>query len=306
MRKGKIFLVLFAGFLLIRAGAVMEASAGEKNEDFVKEEMNWRKERDKSMRSRTSWLTIAGLYWLDEGENTFGTDRTNKMVLPRGSAPALCGKFILENGKVRVVAAEGAGLKIEEEKIGEKVLTSDNQGKPDILTLNDLRMWIIKRGDRYAVRMRDFNAPAYKKYEGLDFFPPNEKFRIEGNFIPYDEEKTIEVTTVAGTKAEMVSPGYVTFIIYGEECRLEAFKADEKNKRLFFVFKDLTNGKETYEKGRFMTSDVLEGGKVDLNFNRAHNPPCNYTPYATCPVPPPKANWLKVPIKAGEKMYPGE
>ena len=305
MRKGRIFFVLTAAFLLMGFGAVVKAGIGGEKEDFVKEEMKWRKERDKSMRSRTSWLTIAGLYWLEEGENTFGTDRANKVVLPPGSAPSFCGKFILEEGKVKVAATEGISLTIDNEKIEEKVLTGDDERKPDILELNDLRMWIIKRGELYAIRMRDFNAPSYKKYEGLDFFPPNQKFRIEGDFFPYDEEKIIEVTTVAGTKAEMASPGYVTFVMSGEEWRLEAFKADEKNTRLFIIFKDLTNGEETYEKGRFMETDVLEKGKVDLNFNRAYNPPCNYTPYATCPVPPPEENWLKVRIEAGEKAYPG-
>ena len=305
MRKGGKFSLLTAGFFIMMATVVVKADVRGENEDFIKEEMKWREERDKSMRSQTSWLTIAGLYWLVEGENTFGTDGANKVVLPSGSAPSFCGRFILEEGKVRVVAAEGAGLKIGDEKIKGKVLIGDNEGKPDVLELNDLRMWIIKRGERYAIRMRDFNAPSYKKYEGLEFFPPDEKFRIEGLFFPYDKEKIIEVTTVAGTKAEMASPGYITFVVRGDECRLEAFKADEKNTRLFIIFKDLTNGDETYEKGRFMDADVLEGGKVDLNFNRAYNPPCSYTPYATCPVPPPEANWLKVRIEAGEKAYLG-
>ena len=304
MRKRIIFFLVAAGFYLMWTGAVLNARAAGEDEDFIKEEMKWREERDRQMRSPTSWLTIAGLYWLDEGENTFGTDRTNKLVLPSGSAPAFCGKFVLGEGKVKVVAAKGAGIKIEDEEIGEKTLTGDDQGKPDVLELNDLRMWVIKRGERYAIRMRDFNAPQFKKFNGLNFFPPNEKFKIKGNFVPYNEDKIIEVTTVAGTKAEMASPGYVTFAVDGKECRLEAFKADEKNTKLFIIFKDMTNGEETYEKGRFMDSDVLENGEVDLNFNRAYNPPCNYTSYATCPVPPPEANWLKVHIEAGEKKYP--
>jgi uncharacterized protein (DUF1684 family) len=296
---------LAAGFFLMWFGSAAEAGVGGENEDFIKGEMKWREERDKSMRSPTSWLTIAGLYWLDEGENSFGTDKTNTLVLPSRSAPDFCGTFILEEDKVRIVTAKGAGIKIENEEIKEKILTGDNQGKPDILELNDLRMWVIKRGDRFAIRMRDFNAPAFKKYEGLDFFPPNETFRINGNFVPYDKEKIIEVTTVAGTTAEMVSPGYILFTMDGKKHRLEAFKADETNTTLFIIFKDLTNGKETYEKGRFMIANVLDNGKVNLNFNRAYNPPCNYTPYATCPVPPPEANWLKVRIEAGEKAYAG-
>jgi len=303
MRKKIVLLTVIVGFFLMANGSCSKTTSAKKNEDFDKQEMKWREERDKSMRSPTSWLTIAGLFWLDEGENTFGTDKTNKLVLPSGSAPSFCGKFILEEGKVKVIAAEGAGIMINGEEIDEKILTSDNQGNPDVLELNDLRMWIIKRGERYGIRMRDPNAQAYKEYKGLEFFPPSEKFRIKGNFVPYDKEKAIEITTVAGTMAEMISPGSVLFALDGKEYRLEAFKENEENTKLFIVFKDLTNGEETFAKGRFLTADVLDNGKVDLNFNRAVNPPCNYTPFATCPVPPHKANWLNVHIEAGEKAY---
>jgi len=305
MRKNIIFFTVIVGFFLMVNGSFTNTTNAIKNEDFDKEEMKWREDRDKSMRSPTSWLTIAGLFWLDEGENTFGTDKTNKLVLPSGSAPSFCGKFILGEGRVKVIAAEGAGIKIEGEDIDEKILTSDDQGNPDVLELKDLRMWVLKRGERYGIRMRDSNAQAYKEYKGLEFFPPREKFRMKGNFVPYDKEKTIEITTFAGTKAEMISPGSVLFALDGKEYRLEAFKADEKNTKLFIVFKDLTNEEKTFAKGRFLTVDVLENGKVDLNFNRAVNPPCNYTPYATCPVPPHKANWLNVRIEAGEKTYAG-
>lgn len=305
MRKKIIFFTVIVGFFLMANVSCSNTTSAKKNEDFDKQEMKWREARDKSMRSPTSWLTIAGLFWLDEGENTFGTDKTNKLVLPLGSAPSFCGKFILGEGKVKVIAAEGTGIRIKNEEIDEKILTSDDQGNPDVLELNDLRMWVIKRGERCGIRMRDFNAQAYKEYKGLEFFPPSEKFRIKGNFVPYDKEKTIEITTVAGTKAEMISPGSVLFALDGKEYRLEAFKENEKNTKLFIVFKDLTNGEETFAKGRFLTVDVLKNGKVDLNFNRAVNPPCNYTPYATCPVPPHKANWLNVRIEAGEKTYPG-
>ena len=305
MRKKIVFFTVIVGFFLIANVSCSNTTSAKKNEDFDKQEMKWREARDKSMRSPTSWLTIAGLYWLDEGENTFGTDKTNKLVLPPDSAPSFCGKFILGEGKVKVIAAEGTGIKIKNEEIEEKILTSDDQGNPDVLELNDLRMWVIKRGERCGIRMRDFNVQAYKEYKGLDFFPPSEKFRIKGNFVPYDKEKTIEITTVAGTKAEMISPGSVLFALDGKEYRLEAFKENEENTKLFIVFKDLTNGEETFAKGRFLTVDVLKNGKVDLNFNRAVNPPCNYTPYATCPVPPHKANWLNVRIEAGEKTYPG-
>lgn len=310
MKKKQILFPTIVLFILIFmwAGVAISAKAasvGEEDQSFIEEEMGWRSQRDAQMRSLTSWLTVAGLFWLYEGENNFGTASSNKIVLPSGSAPAFAGKFILKEGKIKVVPSEGTELKVEGKEIEERIIKGDDAGRPDVVELEELRMWIIKRGGRYAIRLRDLNASGYRNYKGLDFFPPDKKFKIEADFFSYSPEKIVSVTTVIGTKIEMVSPGYVKFVIDGKQYRLEAFKGDEKNTKLFFVFKDATNGEETYEKGRFMISDVLEDGKVDLNFNRAHNPPCAFTGYATCPVPPPKENWLKLCIEAGEKKYSG-
>ena len=270
---------------------------------FIKEEMEWRVNRDKRMRSSTSWLTIAGLFWLEEGESSFGAASSNKIILPSGSAPPSAGKFIFKSGKIKVVANEGTDLKYEGKIIKEKVFKGDDAGKPDVVELAELRMWMIKRGDQYAIRLIDLNAPAYKNYKVLEFFPPRKKFKIEADFVTYPTPKTIPTATAIGTKEEMVSPGYIKFLIDGLEYRLDAFNGNEKNTKLFFIFSDETSGKETYGGGRFMYSDFLEKGKVDLNFNRAYNPPCAYTPYATCPLPLPQ-NILKVRIEAGEKTYP--
>ncbi|MFQ5721247.1 MAG: DUF1684 domain-containing protein [Candidatus Aminicenantales bacterium] len=271
---------------------------------FLKQEMAWREKRDQKMRSATSWLTIAGLFWLEEGENSFGTSPENRIKLPPGSAPAQAGKFMVNNSKVTVIAAPGIDLKINGQKIKKADLQADDSGKPDIIELNDLRLWVIKRGQRLAIRLRDFNNPAYKEYTGLDFFPPSLKFKLEGNFVAYKVPKKIKVPTMVATEAEMISPGYVTFQLNGHKYRLQAFQANPANTKLFFIFKDQTNGRETYEASRFMVSDLSPEGKVDLNFNRAYNPPCAYTPYATCPLPPPQ-NYLPVRIEAGEKKYPG-
>jgi uncharacterized protein (DUF1684 family) len=181
------------------------------------------------------------------------------------------------------------------------VLKGDDFETPDVVELNNLRMWVIKRFDQYAIRMRDLNHKPFQNYRGLDFFPPQEKYKILAEFYPFQEPKKVEVGTVVGKSTEINSLGYVTFKIDGKAYRLDAFSG--KSKTLFFVFGDETNGKDTYSASRFLDAEILENGKVLLNFNRAHNPPCAYTPYATCPLPPPQ-NQLKISISAGEKKYP--
>lgn len=263
---------------------------------FEKAEYEWQENRANSMTSKTSWLTIAGLFWLEEGENSFGTDKNAEIILPENSAPLSAGRFILKNDEVKVIPAPGAELKIEGKKIGEMVL------KSEVIELNDLRMWVIKRGDRYAIRLRDFNAPAYKNYQGLDFFQPNQQFKINADLISYPTPKSITVATVVGNEVSYNCRGYVKFIIDGKEYRLDAFDTSRGANILYFIFKDATSGHETYGSSRFMYSDILADGSVDLNFNRAYNPPCAYTPYATCPLPPPQ-NILAARIEAGEKNY---
>ena len=306
----KKYVVLFAITVLLffsLQGAAIEGKAvvfEHEEQSFVKEEMEWRVQRDKQMRSPTSWLTVAGLFWLEEKENGFGTALTNKIILPSGSAPPFAGKFIFKEGKIKVLGNEGVTLKVDGEEIKEMVLRGDDEKRVDVLELGELRMWVIKRGERYAIRLRNLNAAAYKDYKGLELFPPLEKFKIEAILIPFAAPKNITVATAIGTETEMKSPGYVKFVIDGKEFRLDAFAMDDQNRKLFFIFKDDTNGDESYGAGRFMVSDVLENEKVDLNFNRAYNPPCAYTPYATCPLAPPQ-NWLNIRIEAGEKKYKG-
>lgn len=288
-------------FIIILSCIDSQNISGE-NPTFVKAELAWRDARDQEMRNPASWLTISGLFWLNEGENAFGTDSENDIRLQEGSAPPFAGTFILQNGNIKVLSSEDAELKFEGNTIKEKTLKSDETGKPEIIELNDLRMWVIKRGDRLAVRLRDLNAPRYKNYSGLNFFPPQEKYKIEAAFIPYPSPKIETLTTVVGTEAQMKVPGYIVFKFDGKEYRLDAFETKPQSKALFIIFKDGTNGNETYGASRFMNVKILDDGSVDLNFNRAHNPPCAYTPYATCPLPP-LQNVLPVRIEAGEKMY---
>jgi len=303
-RKNTILFSLLLLFFCFETLFTADEFQERSKTSFVEEEKAWRERRDAEMRAPTSWLTIAGLFWLKEGENTFGTAATNTIKLPPDSAPLQAGKFILKKDKITVVAHEGVILRLDGKTINKMVLRTDQTGKPDKVELGELRMWVIKRDKRNAVRLSDLNHPPYKEYQGLDFFPPSKKFRVVGVFRPHDSPQTISVPTMIGTQTKMISVGVVDFRLDSRDYRLEAFRFNAQNTKLFLIFKDETNGQDTYEASRFMTADVLENGKVDLNFNRAHNPPCAYTLYATCPLPPPQ-NYLKVRIEAGEKKYPG-
>jgi len=293
----------YAFLLLLISGSLVACGAPSDvlDQAFVEEELAWQKKQDEAMRAPDGWLTIAGLYWLEEGPNSFGASQRNKIVLPEDSAPDEVGTFFYRAGKVTFQAGEGVSLLLNDEPAQQGELKSDKQGVPDELTIQDLRLWIIGRDGRHAVRLRDLNHPALKNSHPLEFFPPDPKYKIKADIIRHEEPQTIAIETKIGTTTEMISPGYVSFALEGREFKLIGFSQGPK--RLFIVFKDLTNGIETYEASRFLNAEILEGGReVDLNFNRAFNPPCAFTPHATCPLPPPD-NILDVRIAAGEKLY---
>jgi len=275
-----------------------------KNADkWLAEEAAWRAGRDREMRSEESWLTIAGLFWLDEGENTFGASSSNRIELPPGSAPSLGGKFIRKGEKITVEAAPSVSLYCGGKQIDRMTIRAGDSTSPDTLVLGDLRMWVIQRGDRYAVRLRDLNAQAFKNYKGLDYFPPSAAFRIEAIFVPYSSPKNIEVEAKIVKRSELISPGTLKFFWDGREYEFIVF--DDKERRTsFLVFGDETNGAGTYDSGRFLDFKVDTGHQAVLDFNHAYNPPCAFTAFATCPLPPAQ-NRFPFRLEAGEKKYEG-
>jgi len=161
---------------------------------------------------------------------------------------------------------------------------------------------VIKRGDRIGVRVRDPKSPVRTGFKGLEYFAADPAYKVTAEFVPYEKPRKMPVPTVIGTVEEMDAPGRVRFVIAGKELWLDPVVEDPKEPSLFFIFKDETSGRETYPAGRFLYADMPKDGKVVLDFNKAYNPPCAFTPYATCPLPP-KRNALPVRIEAGEKKY---
>ncbi len=294
-----VLLILLAAVLIVSCG---EAEDDEDNSTFRREEIEWREARHRAMKDSTSWLTIAGLFWLEEGENTFGAAAGNDVRLPGDSSPPEAGVFILKNEEVTVELGRGVDATINGSAVRRKGMKPDSEGDPDRLEMDGLRLWIIERSGRFAVRLRDLDAPRYRNYHGLEFFPPRKDYRVTGRFVPFDSVKTVTVPTVVGTVTEMKSPGYVTFRLKGRKLRLDVFGGSRNTGEFFIIMRDKTSGEETYGGCRYLTAPVLDDGRVELNFNRAVNPPCAYTPYATCPLPPPENN-LPVRVGAGEKIY---
>lgn len=263
----------------------------------------WRQERDGRLKADEGWLTIAGLYWLNQGDTTVGTGPTNDIVLPPGSAPASVGVFSLQQGKLTFTAATGA----EVTQRGKRTHTATLAPGPgtgaapdDALSFGRLILWLHKSGERSAIRLRDTSSQLRQDFTGCRWFPVDPSYRVTARFVPYAEPKPVVMANVLGDQESYTSPGVVEFTLHGQKLRLEPVSAGSD--RLFFVFRDGTSGDETYGAARFLTTDRPQNGEVLLDFNKAVNPPCAYNPFTTCPLPS-KENRLTVRIEAGELNY---
>ncbi len=266
---------------LLAAGALL---AAHPYADAVAE---WRRTREQRLQADDGWLTVSGLFWLKEGDNSFGADPACDIVLPPGSAPPKAGLFEHRQGRtvLRWTASPASPLEMEPDKT--------------IARFGDLSFQIIRRGSRYGVRLRDKNSRFRREFSGLKWYPVDPAWRVTARLVPYPAPRRFRVASTIGEPQEYESPGWLEFQLLGRRLRLEpALEAGQ----LFIIFKDLTSGKTTYPAGRFLYADPPRDGRVILDFNKAFNPPCAFTPYTTCPLPP-KQNHLPVAIEAGEKIY---
>lgn len=279
------------------APAVADAAAAHRQEVEA-----WRQERDAGLRKEDGWLSLAGLFWLDEGENRFGSDPAARVVLPAGKVPATAGTLVRKGETVTLRAAPGAKVTHDGKPVTEMTLGTDAEGKPVVVELGPVSFFVIQRGDRVGVRVRDKENPALASFQGMDHFPIDHSWRVEARFEPYRPAKSIPIPNVLGQVTDTPSPGAVVFERDGRSYRLDAIEGGEDS--LFLIFADQTSGKETYGAGRFLDTEAPKDGRVVLDFNKAYNPPCALTPYATCPLPPPQ-NRLALRVEAGEKTFAG-
>jgi uncharacterized protein (DUF1684 family) len=261
------------------AGVALLAAAS-----YQSEIADWRRQREENLKRDGGWLTVAGLFWLHEGSNSFGRDPGNEIVLPDG--PARAGAFELHNGKV-TVKMDGT----------ERELWADSM---DAAKVGRLSLFVIKRSDKYGIRLKDPESEYRRNFHGIEYYPPKEDYKVAAKWVA--EPEKIPILNILGQTEAMESPGYAVFHLQGKEYRLRPVLETDDAKELFYIFRDQTAAKETYGAGRFLYSAMPKDGQVVLDFNKAYNPPCAFTPYATCPLPP-QENKLAVRIEAGEKKY---
>ncbi len=267
----------------------------------------WQAKRLNSMAGTNGWTTLVGLLWVNEGTNTLGSDPASDLKLPEGRAPKTAGLVIRTGTQARFIPAPGVTATLDGAPVTDAMLRSDGDGaepEPAVLALGPLRIITLQRSERMALRVKDPEAPTRRHFVGLDYYPYDPHWRIEGRFEPAAAYHTLKVTDVTGRVKAEPSPGTIVFTVAGQEQRLDVLDDDETYD-LWAVFRDQTAGKTTYGGGRFLHV-ALPGpdNRVVIDFNYAYSPPCAFTSFATCPLPP-RQNWLRIPVPAGELKYRG-
>jgi len=276
--------LLISATLSLAAGVAL-AGPPPADPAFQSEWKAWHEKRMASLRKPQGWLALTGLHWLKPGPNAL---------------PGLPGTFTVDGKIVTLTArpadgwiAAGAPVTLP------RTLASDAAAEPDRLQVGSRAAMVIERSGRLAVRVWDAESPVRTGFKGIDAFPPDPRWRVTARWEPYPAPKPVQVPSVTGDVTVEQAPGRAVFTVDGKQYALEPTQDGDA---LFFVFKDRTAPKETYGAGRFLVADGPRDGKVVLDFNRAYNPPCAFTPFATCPLPTPQ-NVLPVRIEAGEKKW---
>ena len=284
---------------LVVLGLVAQAAA---DPGWVKQVEAWRAKHEADY-SR-DYVPLAGLAFLKEGINTAGSAPGNQVVLP-GRVPASIGRFIYRGGRARFEPAAGSGVTLNEKPLANPVdlKTDSDAGGPDRLRIGEVSFWVHESGDRRAIRIHDPQSTVAKAFAGYRWFPIDEKYRVVGRFIKDAAPRDVKIPTLVGDYDEYRTEGVVEFTLLGQTIRMRPMTT--RPGRLYFIFRDGTSGKETYEAARFLYSDLNADGTTVLDFNQAYNPPCSFNPYTTCPIPPAE-NRPTVRILAGERDYAGK
>jgi uncharacterized protein len=262
----------------------------------------WRADRVRRLTAEDGWLSVVGLSWPEEGDNSVGSAPSARVALPSGRTPARLGTIRLARGSASFTAAPGVSVTHDGRPVRTIVLAADADGDPTILRHGTVSLYAIRRGDRLGIRVKDSAASARREFHGIDGYAIDPKWRVVARFEPYRPKKSIPIPNVLGNVTQEPSSGAVVFSIGGREYRLDAVD-EEGEEDLFLIFGDRTNGTATYGAGRFLYAPRPgPDGKTVVDFNKSYNPPCAFTAYATCPLPPPQ-NRLPVAVTAGEKRY---
>jgi hypothetical protein len=270
----------------------------------------WRSQREKEIAAPDGWLTLIALEWLKPGVNTFGSAADNQVRIS-AKAPDHIGLLTVSGKTVQLLSRPGGfppDLLLDGKPAREGPLSADD-AKPSTLSWHGLTMIVLPRGDRYALRIKDADSPARAQFHGLHWFAPDLDFTVQARWIPNKPARTLKIPTVIGTTLDLPAPGVAEFTLNGKTLRLEPVLESPQDKTLFFILRDTTSQSTTYQAGRFLRTafpdhGLAAPGTLVLDFNQLYNPPCAYTPYATCPLPPDQ-NRLSVAVEAGEQRYNG-
>jgi uncharacterized protein len=279
--------------------------------DYPRELQEWRDHYVAELTKPDGWLSLAGLEWLQEGENPFGSAADNRIHLP-ASAPAHLGILQLERESVQLLAPKGGfprDLMVDgKPAIAQTIRVEPKQDKLNPrLTIGSLQMYVIRRENRFALRIKDSQSSGLLGFQGLHWFQPNEQYRVTAKWIPYIPQKTVTLSTLVGTSVDYPVPGAAEFTLNNKSYRIEPVLEDPNVAKLFFILRDTTSSASTYPACRFLytglpSNGLDKPGELVLDFNHLENPPCAYTAFATCPLPPP-GNRLPIALPVGEKRY---
>ncbi|TPE43706.1 DUF1684 domain-containing protein [Pontibacter mangrovi] len=274
-------------------------AAASAEEGYVESINQWHAERVKNLQKEDGWLALAGLYWLEPGSNSFGSAAGNDVAFPAGKIAPQAGAFILEGNEVKLQPAKGADITLNGEPVLQEVrVYSPEMEQPAQMRHGSLKWVVIQRGDKYGVRLWDAENEARKNFAGIERYPVQPEWKLEAVLEQNPLPKQVAITNVLGQTSQEPSPGAVVFTKEGQQYRLDAL---EEGDELFIIFADKTNGTDTYGSGRYLyIPKPGPDGKTYIDFNKAYTPPCGFTGYATCPLPP-KQNFLPIAVTAGEK-----
>jgi uncharacterized protein (DUF1684 family) len=323
MHRYNLFAIVLPSCLIC---ALLPSSVRSQDDSWKRELTDWRAKHAVELQKPDGWLALVGLEWLKPGDNNFGSAPDNKIHLPP-AAPPYIGVLRLEGTSVTLrppsfpasplfpssvpFLASGFpdGFLIDGKPAAAQALhtDADDDKKNPRLTVGSLIMYVIRRGERYGLRIKDSKSAALTGFHGLNWFPPNAMYRVTPRWIPYDPPRSTILATLIGTHYSQPVPGAAEFTLSGKTYRLEPVIEDPAEAKLFFILRDTTSKSTTYGACRFLYTDfpdqgLARPGNLVLDFNKIENPPCAYTPYATCPLPP-QGNRLPIPIPAGEKRY---
>ncbi len=288
-------------FVLVLTAAFSSALAGQGAAGYdTAALLKFRAEHQASLQTDTGWLTVAGLHFLNQGENSVGRAPTNDIVLDLPGVPDVGATIVLKGDQPYIKAPGGRTVTVNDKAIREAPLQRSGLGKPaDIVSFGRVNFFVHYSGPRLALRVRDLDSPLRTKFSGLRWYPPNPAFQVAATFSPYAKPTVVDMPNILGDLEPFTIVGTVSFALGGAKHEMVAWRSGQ---RLWFVFRDLTSGKETYPAARFLYQPMPTGASFMLDFNYAQNPPCGYNPYTTCPLPPPQ-NRLKVRVEAGEQRY---